>query len=129
MEQINLDFLILFVLFFPLLNIFLSSPPKLLKQTYFTTLKLIYNIQVGKASCLQKNTHLWSCGACNSSRAEQEHTDGHLLKILPSPMACKGKDNRTTELPPKYRENGLDLSEEGRSQSKLYINLICNYVM
>ena len=43
-------------------------------------------------------------------------------------MACKGtgKDNRRTELPPKYRENGLDLSEEGRSQSKLYIK-ICNY--
>ena len=42
-------------------------------------------------------------------------------------MACKGKDNRRTELPPKYRENGLDLSEKGRSQSKLYINIICNY--
>ena len=42
-------------------------------------------------------------------------------------MACKGKDNRRTELPHKYRENGLDLSEEGRSQSKLYINIICNY--
>ena len=37
-------------------------------------------------------------------------------------MACKGKDNRRTELPPI-----LDLSEEGRSQSKLYINIICNY--
>ena len=42
-------------------------------------------------------------------------------------MAAKGKDKkRAAKLPPKYRD-GLDLSEEGRSQNKLYINIICNY--